>query len=182
MKMINKFLITGVLLFLSLAVFSKKSEITLGKIRLMNELIEIKIPTHFSALLDHEVKQNYPAEKLPKVVYGDSLREVRLAFYSKKSEVAEAGTGALKASVLSDFLRDDLKLKELSNGITVVDNREMGYLGILHKSPEKFYRFYFLTVYKGLVLSGELISPKKGYKTWIPIGEEIMNSLDIKAD
>lgn len=161
--------------------FSKKAEITLGKISLMNNQVEIKIPTHFSALLDHEVKKFYPEDNLPKVAYADSLREVRLAFYMQKNENKDLGAGAIKAAAITEFLKNDLKMKELSNGVTTVDGSEMAYVGILHKSPEKFYRFYFLTVYKkGLVLAGELISPKKGYKTWIPIGEEIMNSLDVK--
>jgi len=171
-----------ILVIVSTTAFAKKEEITLSKIKLMNDLIEIKIPTHFSALLDHEVKQNYPAEKLPKAAFADSLREVRLAFYSKKNDYGEAGMGALKASCLSDFLRSDLKLKELSNGIITIDNRDTGFMGILHKSPKKFYRFYFLTVYKGIILSGELISPKSGYKNWISPAEAIMNSLDIKGD
>lgn len=166
--------------FAAATVSAKSIEITLGKIKMMNDLIEIKIPSHFSALLDHELKQNYTGDHLPKVAYADSLREVRLAFYTKKNEVAEAGIGAIKASILSDFLKDDLKLKELSNGLVTVDEREMGYLSILHKSPKKFYRFYFMTLYEGVVLSGELISPKKGYKTWIPVAEEIMKSLNIK--
>lgn len=160
--------------------FSKKAEITLGKISLMNNQVEIKIPTHFSALLDHETKKYYSEDKLPKVAYADSLREVRLAFYMQKNENKDLGAGAIKANVITSFMEADLKMKELSNGMTTVDGSDMAYVGILHKSPEKFYRFYFLTVYKGLVLAGELISPKKGYKTWIPIGEEIMNSLDVK--
>lgn len=163
-------------------VFAKKIDVTLGKIKLMNALIEIKIPSHFSALLDHELATYYNPEALPKAAYADSLREVRLAFYSVKNRYTDAGMGAIRASYLSDFLRDDLKLKELSGGVVEVDGRETGYMEILHKSPKKCYRFYFLTIYKGLILSGELISPKKGYKNWILPAEEIMKSLDIKGD
>ncbi len=163
------------------AVLAKKTEITLAKIKLFNDLIEIKVPTHFSGLLDYEIKKYYGSDNLPKAALGDSLRESRLAFFSKKLEIADASVGALRASVVSEFIRNDLNLKELSSGIVSVDGREVSYVGILHKSPEKFYRFYFLTVHQGLILSGELITPKKGYKSWIPAAEEIMNSLDIKG-
>ena len=164
----------------SLNASAKKIEVTLAKIKLMNALAEIKIPAHFSALLDHEMKAYYDPEALPKAAYGDSLRDVRLAFYSQKNKYTDAGMGAIKASFLSDFMRDDLKLKELSGGIAEVDGRETGYMSIMHKSPKKHYRFYFLTIYKGLILSGELISPKKGYKDWIQPAVDIMYSLDIK--
>lgn len=180
MKSICKSFLLFALMATSFSSFAKKTEIKLSKIKLFNDLIEIKVPTHFSGLLDHEIKKYYSADKLPKTALGDSLRESRLAFYSKKLEVADAGVGALRASVLSDFIREDLNLKELSSGIIKVDGRDVSYVSIMHKSPKKFYRFYFLTVHQGLVLSGELITPKKGYKNWIPIAEEIMKSLDIK--
>jgi hypothetical protein len=168
--------------FFSVNASAKKIEVTLGKIKLMNALIEIKIPSHFSALLDHELKTHYNPEALPKAAYADSLREVRLAFYSVKNKYTDAGMGAIRASFLSDFMESDLKLKELSGGLTEIDGREAGYMSILHKSPKKYYRFYFLTIYKGMILAGELISPKKGYKNWLQPAVDIMNSLHIKAD
>lgn len=177
MKKIGVFFLIN---FVSILAYSKQGSIQLTSIKLMNNLIEIKIPSHFSALLDHEIKLNYPGTKVPKVAFADSLRLVRLAFYTEKNAVQEAGVGAIKASAISDFVKEDLKLKELSNGIETIDGRETGYVEIMHKSPEKMYRYYFLTVYKGLILSGELISPKKGYKSWISIGPEIMRSLNIR--
>jgi hypothetical protein len=181
MKFSFKLFLLCALTIVSFSASAKKTEIALAKIKLFNDLIEIKVPTHFSGLLDYEIKKNYSSDNLPKAALGDSLRESRLAFFSKKLEIADASVGALRASVVSEFIRNDLNLKELSSGITTVDGREVSYVGILHKSPEKFYRFYFLTVHQGLILSGELITPKKGYKNWIPVAEEIMNSLDIKG-
>lgn len=178
-----RFLLIGVLVLLqTFAAHSKSIEITLGKIKLMNDLVEIKIPTHFSALLDHEMKQMYPARQ-PKVAYADSARSVKLAFFSERyNEMKDAGTGALKAEKINGFLKEDPKAKELSSGLETVDGRDMAYSGILHKSPEKVYRFFFLTEFKGIVLSGELLSPKKGYKNWLGVAPEIMRSLDIKGD
>ncbi|MBK6951945.1 MAG: hypothetical protein IPH24_07810 [Crocinitomicaceae bacterium] len=106
-------------------VLAKKTEISLSKIKLFNDLIEIKVPTHFSGLLDYEIKKYYSSENFPKAALGDSLRESRLAFFSKKLEIADAGVGALRASVVSEFIRNDLNLKELSSGIVTVDGREV---------------------------------------------------------
>src|SRR5688572_24660470 len=97
----RSFLLALCCVVLSTNASAKKIEVTLGKIKLMNALIEIKIPSHFSALLDHEVKQYYNPEALPKAVYGDSLRDVRLAFYSVKNRYTDAGMGAIRASFLS---------------------------------------------------------------------------------
>lgn len=159
---------------------AKVKEIQLAKVKLMNDKLEILIPTHFTALLDFEIKQNFPEDNKPKIVFGDSLRECKLALYSVKNEKADAGIGALKASILSNFLAADLKLKELDNGITAVNGREYGYLEILHKSPKKSYRFFYFTNYKGYLLEADLTCPKKGYKNWTEIAREIMNSMLLK--
>ncbi|MBK7128319.1 MAG: hypothetical protein IPM74_12180 [Crocinitomicaceae bacterium] len=172
------FFIAGIL-FNSFLVMAKKIDIQLGTIKLMSDKIEIKIPSHFSALLDHEMKTNFTTERMPKVAYGDSLRESTLAFYMKKSEMTDATVTGLKAAYLSEFLSQDLKLKELSNGVDMIDGRDVGFLGIMHRSPEKKYRFFFFTIYKGMILSGEFITPKKGYKLWLQPCIEMMRSMKI---
>jgi hypothetical protein len=161
---------------------AKKTEITLAKIKLFKDLIEIKVPDHFTGLLDYEIKKFYKADNLPVTALGDSLRETRLAFYSRKNGYPDADVSALRASIQNDFLRDDLKMKELANGLFSSKSGDIAFIEILHKSPKKFYRFFFLLKYKTLVLSGELIAPKKGYKDWMPVAKEIMYSLHIKVD
>lgn len=165
---------------LSINVFSKSEEIKLGKITMFNDLVEIKVPTNFSVMHDYEVKKMYPADNLPKIVHADSLRSIRLAFNYIKGTGVEIRLAAMKAGYLSDWQKTDPKLKELSEGIVTVDGRDMAYLGVLHKSPEKVYRFLFFTDYRGMLLTGELICPKKKYKDWIVVGEKVMYSLHIR--
>ncbi|MBK9191298.1 MAG: hypothetical protein IPM77_07170 [Crocinitomicaceae bacterium] len=172
-------LILGLGLFSS-NVFSKKIEISLGQISMMNNQVNIKIPTHFTDFLDFEIKKYYPTGTQPKVAYGDSLRECRLAFYMQKNEKTDNTVGGLKADLLQSWMEADLKLKELSNGIISVDGHDVAFLEVMHRSPEKYYHFHFLTLHKGLHLAGDLVCPKKGYKEWMPVAVEIMNSLDIK--
>lgn len=168
--------------FANVVVFSKSEEIKLGKIAMFNDMVEIKVPSTFTVMHDYEVKKMYPADNLPKVVHSDSTRSIRLAFNFRQSTKEEARLAAIRAGYLSDWQKADPKLKVLSEGLSTVDGRDMAYLGVLHKSPEKNYRFLFFTEYKGMFLTGELISPKKGYKDWILIGSEIMNSFHLKTN
>ena len=167
-------------LFTNVVVFSKSEEIKLEKITMFNDLLEIKVPSKFTVMHDYEVKKMYPSDNLPRVVHADSLRGIRLAFNYKKEAGEEIRLAALKAGYLSDWQKADPKLKELSEGLVTVDGRDMAYLGVLHKSPEKNYRFLFFTEYRGMLLNGELICQKKGYKDWILVGEKVMYSFHIR--
>lgn len=157
---------------------AKKEEITLAKIKMFNDLIEIKVPTTFTVMHDFEVKKVYPENDLPKVVYANADKTIRIAFRNKKSG-EQTKPAVFKDSFYADWQKADPKLKELSNGLATVDGRDMAFVGVLHKTPEKEFQFLFCTIYKGMFMSGEIISPKKGYKPWIDLGNQIMNSLHI---
>lgn len=163
---------------LAISAAAKKEEISLAKIKMFNDLIEIKVPTTFTVLHDFEVKKMYGEKDLPKVVYTNADKTIRIAFRNKKSG-DQSKPSVFKDSFYADWLKADPKMKELSNGVTTVDGREMAFAGVLHKTPEKEFQFLFCTIYKGMFMSGEIISPKKGYKPWVELGNQIMNSLHI---
>jgi len=165
--------------FLNFSALAKKEEITLARIKLFNDMISIKVPTSFTVMHDHEVKKMYPLNDLPKIVHANEDKSICLALNHNKIASEQFTVSAYKDKFLKDFKNIDPKLKEIENGSITVDGRDMAFLGVLFKVPEKKYRFVFFTEFKGVLLSGELVSPKKGYKSWVEIGVEIMNSFQI---
>lgn len=165
-------------LVLCISATAKKEEITLAKIKMFNDLIEIMVPTTFTVMHDFEMKKAYPENDQPKVVYANADKTIRIAFRNKKSG-DQTKPAVFKDSFYADWQKADPKLKELSNGVTTVDGRDMAFVGAMHKTPEKEFQFLFCTIYKGMFMSGEVITPKKGYKSWVTISELIMKSLHI---
>ena len=162
------------------SLFGAKEEITLAPIKMFNDKLELKVPSTFTVMHDFELKDFYPEKDLPKIVYANADKSIRIAFnFREKGTIDLPG---LKAKFIKEWETFDPKQKEIANGITTVDGRDMAYLGALHKkTPDKFYRFVFFTGYEGMLLSGSLVCPKKGYKKWVDIGYEIMNSVQIKS-
>ena len=95
------FLITSTILLSSFQ-SAKDPEIKLGKIKIFNDLIEIKIPSTFTVMHDYERKKMYAADDLPKVVYADSLRNTRLALSNKKNATVEYQFKGVRTKYLAD--------------------------------------------------------------------------------
>jgi hypothetical protein len=170
-----------VLFIVSNCAYAAKEEITLAKISMFKDKIELMVPSSFKVMPEFEMKDFYPEKDLPKVVYMSEDKTIRLAFNVRDVAVDQSKLPAFKEKFMKEWKTFDPKLKEIANEITTVDGRDMGCIAALHKkTPEKFYRFIFFTDYEGMLLSGSLVCPKKGYKQWVDIGYKIMNSVDIK--
>jgi len=159
----------------------KDPDVKLNKIKIFKDLIEIKVPSHFVAMKDFEIKKYYPKEGLPQLVFSNSDKSRRLAFDTEDLGTVETSITDLKNRFEKMLKGLYPKAKWKGNNIISVDGRDMGYLELITKKPEKNYRLMFFTSFKGRLLIGNLICPKKKYKVWQKIGNEIMNSLVIHS-
>ena len=158
---------------------AKGIEVNLGKIKLFNGAVEIKVPEDFKSIPDHQFKPLYTAETMPKLVYVNETKEVRIAFDSKSLPAKESDLPRVTATMKAGLQRLHPKAKWKDSGVKVINGNKVGYIDYLNKKPEKFFELLFFASYKGQMVSCTFHSPKKGYKPWKAIAYEIMESFTI---
>lgn len=174
-----KALITSVLALICLLGSAKGIEINLGKIKLFNGAVEIMVPKEFKSIPDHEFKSYYSAETMPKLVYVDETKEIRIAFDSKSLAAKESDLPRVTATMKAGLQKFHPKAKWKDSGVKVINGHKVGYIDYLNKKPEKFFELLFFTSYKGQMVSCSFHAPKKGFKPWKVIAYEIMESFTI---
>ena len=158
----------------------KDPEITLKEIDLFNKSVKIKIPSEFKTLSDAKIKQTYAGLPTIKLVYANEDETVRIAFGTDDLLADDRALPAM-TSMMKKWLQGRLaKNKWKGEGVTQVRGNNFGYLEYILKKPEKYYEYMFFVLYRGQMLSCSIHSPKKGYKFWRGIGEQMMASLVLK--
>lgn len=176
----NKFLFIFVLLIAVQAFSKDKSEVILTEIELFQGAVKIKIPNNFTPLSDTKVKKTYSGLPTVKMVYANKDESVRIAFGSDDLLAPEQALPQMTL-LMKDWLKERLaKNKWKGEGVTQVNGNNFGYLEYILKKPEKNYEFMFFTLYRGQMLSCSIHAPKKGYKSWKVIAEQMMESLRLK--
>lgn len=161
--------------------FSKKDpEISLKEIDLFSKTVKIKIPAEFKTLGDSKIKQTYQGLPTIKLVYTNDDATVRIAFGSDDL-LADDRVLPKMTNMMKDWLKGRLaKNKWKGEGVKIVGGNKFGYLEYILKKPEKYYEHMFFVLYRGQMLSCSIHSPKKGYKFWKGIAEQMMESLVLK--
>ena len=158
----------------------KKPEIKLGSIKLFNNQISIKVPAHFEIMKVYQFKKFYTKESMPKIVYSNLSKEIRVAFGAKSISSKEKGIPAMTSRFESVLKKLYPKAKWKNNGVQIINGSKVGYIEYVNKKPEKFYELLFFTSFKGQLLSCIFHAPKKGHRPWKKIANEIMQSLTLK--
>ena len=172
-------LISITFLFLLLT-SGKKPEVKLGTVSLFNKQVGINVPSSFTNLPETEFKKYYTTESLPKIVFVNDLRDVRISFSAISLSSKESGIPILTAKFELGLKKIHPKAKWLDKGVEIIDGNKVGFIEYINKKPEKFYELLFFTSFKGQLLSCTFHAPKKGHKPWKQIAHEMMNSLTIK--
>lgn len=159
--------------------FAKKYDMTFVQIHLMNNQLEIEVPSDFTQMKESEFKALYNTEMMPKLVLSNADKSVRIAFETISLGKDQDDTGVLKSGAESMIRNRYPKSKFKQEGISTIDARQVGHFETLIKQPVKAYKFIFFTNFKGQTLICTLDAPKKGYKQWRYAGNYMMNSLDI---
>lgn len=163
----------------ALNIGAKGIEVKLGKIKLFDGAIEIKVPSAFKTLPDHEFKSYYTTETMPRLVYANENKEIRIAFDAKSLSSKESDLPRVTATAKAGLQKLHPKARWKDNGINVINGNKVGFIDYLNKKPEKFFELMFFATYKGQVMYCTFHAPKKGYKPWKEVAYTIMNSFTI---
>jgi hypothetical protein len=159
--------------------FKKEPIVSLKRIKLFGDKIELKIPSTFKILAESKFTAYYPKENTPKIVYTNENKEIRIAFFARALNSSESLLRRLSTyEYLIEKTYSKVKLKD--DGAEQIDNLEVVYTEFIIKKPEKYYRLDFFTTFKGQLLSCTFHAPKKKHKPWKLIAHEIMQSLTFK--
>ena len=179
MKKLSLFLI---LIFAVVSYAKKDPEITLVETELLKGLVTIKIPKEFKQMNDGKIKANYQGLPTIKMAYASSDETVRIALGSDQLNAPDQVLPKM-TQLMKQWLQGRLdKNKWKGEGVTVINDVKFGYLEYILKKPEKYYEFMFFTLYRGQMLSCSIHSPKKGYKFWKGVAEEMMTTLTFKKE
>ena len=158
----------------------KDPQITLEEIELFKGTVKIEVPKEFKTLSDDKIKKTYEGLPTIKLVYANDDETVRIAFGSDELLVQEQALPKM-TGIMKEWLKGRLaKNKWKGEGVKVVNGIKFGYLEYILKKPEKYYEHMFFVLYRGQMLSCSIHSPKKGYKFWKGIAEQMMASLVLK--
>ncbi|MCB9225185.1 MAG: hypothetical protein R2780_03145 [Crocinitomicaceae bacterium] len=167
------------IILLSTALITSAEEVELNTIKLFNGSIEIDVPKEFKSLAEGQFKSFYTAETMPKLVYANEAKDVRIAFDSKSLSSKESDLPRVTATVKAGLEKLHPKSKMKDTGINVINGHKVSFIDYMNKKPEKFFELMFFATYKGQVMSCTFHSPKKGYKPWKEVAYKIMDSFKI---
>jgi len=126
--------------FILLSFTSKKEPIvSLSKIKLFGDKIEIKIPSTFKLLADDKINSYYPKENTPKIVYTNESKEIRIAFFANSLNSNEKAIKKIKSTYDALIQKTHPKAKWKDEGIELVDKHQVAFVEFINKKPEKYY-------------------------------------------
>ena len=173
----NLALLSALFLFLTSA---KRPDVQMGTIELFNKQISIKIPATFELMDDGRMKKVYHDEVTPKIAYSNLEKTIRIGFGSESLSSKETSIPMLTIRFEKLLKKIHPKARWKDQGVEIINGHKVGFIEYINKKPTKFYELLFFTSYKGQLVSCTFHAPKKGYKSWKMIADEMMQSLTIK--
>ncbi len=176
-----KKLLSAPTLFLAVVLVSFTLPVDLEKRSLLDNKIEISLPSHFTVMSEEMLKAKYPGGNRPKLVYTDENGTINIAFNHTTSKATLD-----QLEVFKDVLVKTMKASQedgewLGDGIREVNGRKIGYAELITQAIDtKVYNHVFFTVLDGRLLICSFNCTEKYMKEWKPIAAEIISSLKIK--
>lgn len=155
-------------------------KIELHSVTLLNESLKVQIPREFKIMDSEMLNLKYPVTaKRPTVVYTDSIGEINVAFNHTKDNISAADVPKVQESILNQFKQ--------APAITLISSDYRGINGkdffiIKFYSPAvdaQIYNLMFGTELNGKLLMGTFNCTVKHLQEWQPIGDKIVNSLEV---
>jgi len=168
----------AVVIFILSAAFV--STIDLEKKSLLNDKVELKIPSAFQVMSDEILKIKYPSENRPELVYTNESGGINVALsltansasQESLSEVVDQFTTVFKSASAIDWKGE---------GVNTINDRKVGYIEFVSPAMDtEIYNLLFFTDLDGKLLICTFNCVKKNMKEWKTTAKEIMNSLRIK--
>lgn len=176
------FTLTCLLCAANFASAKKIPEIKWERIEMFGKTISIHIPEGFEQLPSGEFKKFYPKENLPKLVWGNKERSIRISFDAEPLNIEEnvmsQTVGAISGGISSMYPKSKIK----DEGVNRISGEDVGYVEYINKKPAKFYELIFFANFRGQLVNCVFHAPKKKHKPWKWVAHQMMESLILKKE
>lgn len=177
MKKIGTIGMTLLLVFLTMSFASK---IVLEVKSLLNDRIELKIPSDFEIMSEEMMKIKYPSENRPNLVYTNESGGINVALSLTENDASEEQIPAFLDAFVNAFQNIYPSADWKDNGVKTINGKEVGYIEFVTPALDtEIYNLIFFTDLDGKLLMATFNCTKKSIEEWESSAHEIMNSLKI---
>ncbi len=148
---------------------------------LLNDKVELKIPKEFTIMTEEMLKIKYPAEKRPTLVFTNESGGINVALNLTQNNASQDIIKTYADNFLQIFKKMYPSADWKGNGVKKINGKKVGYLELITPAIDtEIYNLMFFTDVDGKLLLCSINCTKNRMEEWVPIANEIMNSLKTK--
>lgn len=177
----NKFLkLTFILTIIALTT-AFYVNIQLDKKSLLNDKVELAIPSEFDIMSEEMMKVKYPTERRPNLVFTNESGGINVALNLTKNQANQTVIPAIQENFEKTFKNAYPSAEWKNKGIKEINGRQVGFLELVTRAIDtEIYNLIFYTDLDGMLLLCTFNCTKKDMDEWTPTAHEILNSLRLK--
>ena len=159
---------------------------TIGKIELevkslLNDKVELKIPTEFDIMSEELMKLKYPSERRPTLVYSNESGGINVALNLTKNKATQELIEPYVDNFVNTFKKIHPSAEWKGSGTKNINGKKVGFLKLITPAIDtKIYNVMFFTDLNGQLLLCTFNCTEKSIAEWEITADEIMNSLKLK--
>jgi hypothetical protein len=148
---------------------------------LLNDKIELKIPSNFDIMSEELIKIKYPSERRPTLVYSNETGGINVALNLTQNKASQELIKPYVDNLVNTFKKTYPSADWKESGIKEINGKKVGYLELITPAVDtEIYNLIFFTDLEGKLLLCTFNCTKKSISEWTPTAKEIMNSLKTK--
>ncbi|PCH99340.1 MAG: hypothetical protein COB85_00105 [Bacteroidetes bacterium] len=173
------------LLFIGILIIPLVS-MTVGKIELeikslMNDKVELKIPSEFEIMSEELMKLKYPSERRPTLIYSNESGGINVSLNLTENKASQKMIEPYVENFVNTFKNLYPSAEWKGSGMKKINGRKVGYLKLITPAIDtKIYNVMFFTDLDAKLLLCTFNCTEKSITEWETTADEIMNSLKIK--
>ena len=158
------------------------AQIKLEKRSLLDNKIELLVPTDFKPMSADMLNEKYPNRtNQPDVVLTDENAEINIVISLVNQPLQSAQIPAFKDFQITSLKRMHPDAKWLDNGVKVINGKKVGYFKLISNAVDQtVFNYYFFTNVDGKALVITFNCIEKLLPQWKDTAETIVSSLTVK--
>ncbi|MEO1515040.1 MAG: hypothetical protein AAFV95_08500 [Bacteroidota bacterium] len=148
---------------------------------LLNDRIELKIPSDFDIMDEETIKMKYPTEQRPTLVYTNKRASINVALNLTENPASQELMEPYKEGLVQSFQTNYPDAEWKNSEVIEVNGRQIGYLEFVISAPDaKIYNRMFFTDLDDKLLLCSFNCTLEHVTEWESVSKEIMHSLKLK--
>ena len=155
----------------------------LVKKSLLQQQVEIVVPTTFRVLPASRFTDFYRQTIQPVVVFSDGLEQVRLAVFYTQLAMDDNGIPAYTDELLKELRKNKKGFSLKDDGILLKDGKNIGYIKCVYKEQgQKRFGYFFYTSLNNQLLLFQFDCQRKAQENWEETAANMASTLVINPN